>query len=140
MSKSTDFEWTKDEMASIMAIADWYARVLDQRGHERPDHPLRALLSVGRETFLSNQRFDEIAKAGEQTQLDPDTVANLTAEPATADELAAICGVLASTLSTNSGIVNEADLRHHRATMVAQVLAQVRLRNQTEHMVGNRLQ
>ena len=95
---------------------------------------------VGLETYASNQRFDEIAKAGEQAQLDPDTVASLTAEPATADELAAICGVLASTLGANSGIVDEGDLQHHRAVMVANVLAQVRLRNQTEHMVGNRLQ
>ena len=92
------------------------------------------------ETFISNKKLDEMAKGSEQAQLDDETVASLTAEPATADELAAVCGVLASTLGVNSGIVNEADLQHHRAVMVANVLAQVRLRNQTEHLGGSYVQ
>ena len=140
MSKSNDFEWTKDEMASIMAIANWYADVVDQRGHDRPDHPLRALLGVAMETFLSNRQFDEMAHAAQSAALDEETEANLTVDPPTADELAAICGVLASTLGANSGIVNEADLHHHRVRTVRSVLAQVRLRNRTEHLGGNYVQ
>ena len=140
MTKPDFFEWTDEEKQMIIDVANWYSKVVRQRGHEPADHPLRALLGVALETYASNRRFDEMVKHNEQAQLDPDTVASLTAEPATADELAAICGVLASTLGANSGIVDEADLQHHRAAMVANVLAQIRLRNQTEHLGGDYLQ
>ena len=140
MTKPDEFSWTDEEKHSILTIATWYARVTRQRGREPADHPLRAILRVAEEVYVSNQQIDELAKANEQTQLDQDTVASLTAEPATAEELAAVCGVLASTLGVNSGIVNEADLQHHRAVMVANVLAQVRLRNRTEHLGGNYVQ
>ena len=99
-----------------------------------PDHPLRALLGVAMETYLASRRFDEMAKVSDQAQLDEDTLASLTADPATAVELAAICGVLAGTLGVNSGIMDEADLHDYRVRSVQSVLAQVRLRNQTEHL------
>ena len=135
-----EFAWTEEEMHSVLVISNWYAEIVRQRGHDPADHPLRALLGVAMETFVSSQQYDEIAKLNEQAQLDPDTVANLTSEPATAEELAAVCGVLASTLGANSGIVNVADLDHHRALTVANVLAQVRLRNRTEHLGGSYVQ
>ena len=140
MTEPDTFEWTDEEKHMILTVANWFAEIVRQRGHEPADHPLRALLHVGLETYASNRRFDEMAKRNEQAQLDPDTVASLTVEPATADELAAVCGVLANTLGANSGIVDEADLQHHRAAMVANVLAQVRLRNQTEHLGGSYVQ
>ena len=140
MDKLDDITWTDQELESIHVIANWYANIVEARGHEAPDHVLRALLGVAMETFISNKKFDEMAKGSEQAQLDDETVASLTAEPATADELAAVCGVLATTLGANSGIVNEADLLHHRARMVASTLAQVRLRNQTEHLGSSYLQ
>ena len=133
-------EWTDEEIDAICRIGDWYGNILDARRHEVPGHALRAVLAVALETYVSTRQGEELAKAGADAQLDPDTVARLTAEPATADELAAVCGVLASTLGVNSGIVNEGDLRQHRDVMVANVLAQVRLRNQTEHMGGSYLQ
>ena len=133
-------EWTDEEISAICAIGDWYGNIVEGRGQAVPRHALRAVLGVAMETFVSNQQVDELAKVAQQAHLDEDTVASLTAEPATAEELAAVCGVLASTLGVNSGIVNEADLQHHRAVMVANVLAQVRLRNQTEHLGGSYLQ
>ena len=137
---TNDFTWTEEEMHSILTITNWYAEIVRQRGHDPADHPLRSLLGVAMETYVSNQQFDEMAKVSEQAQLDPDTVADLTSEPATADELAAVAGVVASALGANSGIVDEADLHHHRALTVANVLAQVRLRNQTEHLGGSYVQ
>ena len=128
-------EWTEEEEQTILVIADWYAAIMEQRGADGPpDHALRALYGVACETFNSNKQYDAMAKGDEQATLDEQTVADLTAEPATADELAAVCGVLASTLGVTSGVVNEADLMDYRAKTVAQVLAQVRLRNQTEHL------
>ena len=140
MSESDEFAWTEEEKANILTIANWYAGVVHKRGHDRPDHPLRAILRVAEEVYVSNRQADEMAKASEDAQLDEETVASLTKEPATADELAAVCGVLASTLGSNSGIVDVDDLQHHRAVMVANVLAQVRLRNQTKHLGGNYVQ
>ena len=138
MSKLDEIAWTEQELESIYTIGNWYGNVAETRGHEAPDHVLRALLHLATEVYLANKKFDEVAS--EQAQLDEETVASLTVEPATADELAAICGVLASTLGANSGIVDADDLQHHRARMVANVLAQVRLRNQTEHLGSSYLQ
>ena len=132
MGKLADIAWTEQELELLHTIGNWYGNVVEARGHEAPSHVLRALLYLSAEVFFANQSFDEVA--GEQAQLDDETVASLTAEPATADELAAVCGVLATTLGANSGIVHEADLLHHRARMVASTLAQVRLRNQSEHL------
>ena len=140
MTKPDEFAWTEEEMHSILTIANWYDRVTRQRGREPADHPLRAILRVAEEVYVSNRQADEMAKANEDAQLDEETVASLTKEPATAAELAAVCGVLASTLGSNSGIVDVDDLQHHRAVMVANVLAQVRLRNQTEHLGSSYLQ
>ncbi len=140
MTKPDELSWTDEERHSILTIASWYDRVTRQRGREPADHPMRAILRVAEEVYVSNRQADEMAKASEQAQLDEETVASLTKEPATASELAAVCGVLASTLVVNSGVVNEADLKHHRAVMVANVLAQVRLRNQTEHLGSSYLQ
>ena len=141
MTRTLDaIEWTDEEIEAICRIGNWYGNILDARGHEAPGHALRAVLAVALETYVSSRQVEELAKANADAQLDQDTVARLTAEPATAEELAAVCGVLASTLGANSGIVNEADLQHHRAVMVANVLAQVRLRNQTDHLGGNYVQ
>ena len=140
MSKLDAVDWTEQELELLQTIGNWYGNVVEARGHEAPDHVLRAVLYLAAEVFFANQQVDELAKVAQQAQLDEDTVASLTAEPATAEELAAVCGVLASTLGVNSGIVNEADLQHHRAVMVANVLAQVRLRNQTEHLGGSYVQ
>lgn len=134
MDKLDEITWTDQELELLHTIATWYANIVEARGQEAPDHILRALLHLSAETYRSNKRFDEMAEVSEQAQLDEETVASLTAKPATAEELAAVCGVLASTLGANSGIVNEDELQHHRALTVAQVLAQVRLRNQTEHL------
>ena len=134
MDKLDEITWTDQELESIHVIATWYANIVEARGQEAPDHALRALLGVAMETFISNKKLDEMAKGSEQALLDEEIVADLTAEPATADEMAAVAGVLASALGANSGIVNEADLLHHRAVMVATTLAQIRLHNRTEHL------
>ena len=126
--KPDEFSWTDEEKHSILTIARWYDRVTRQRGREPADHPMRAILRVAEEVYVSNRQADEMDKANEDAQLDEETVASLTKEPATAAELAAVCGVLASTLGSNSGIVDVDDLQHHRAVMVKNVLAQVRLR------------
>ena len=132
MSKLDDIAWTEQELEAIHTIANWYGNIVERRGLEAPDHVLRAVLDIAMEGYIASKQYDELA-AG-QAQIDEDTVASLTVEPATAEELAAVCGVLASTLAANSGIVNEDDMLHHRARMVAMTLAQVRLRNQTEHL------
>ena len=134
MTKPDEFAWTEEEMHSILTIANWYDRVTRQRGREPADHPLRAILRVAEEVYVSNRQADEMAKANEDAQLDEETVASLTKEPATASEMAAVAGLLASALGTSAGIVDKDELLHHRAVMVANVLAQVRLRNQTEHL------
>ena len=42
--------------------------------------------------------------------------------------------MLAGTLGVNSGIMDDADLHDYRVRTVQSVLAQVRLRNSTEHL------
>ena len=140
MSKLAEITWTDQELEALHVIGNWYGNIVDRRGLEAPDHVLRAVLDIAMEGYIASKQYDEMAKASEQAQLDEGTVASLTVEPATAEELAAVCGVLASTLGANSGIVNEDDLLHHRARMVAMTLAQVRLRNQTEHLGSPYLQ
>ena len=138
MSKLDEIAWTEPELESIHTIANWYGNIVERRGLEAPDHVLRAVLDIAMEGYIASKQYDEMA-AG-QAQIDEETVASLTVEPATAEELAAVCGVLASTLGANSGIVNEDDLLDYRAKTVAHVLAQVRLRNQTEHLGSPYLQ
>ena len=140
MDKLDEITWSKEELELLHTIGNWYGNVVEARGQEAPDHILRALLHLSAETYHSNKRFDEMAEVSEQAQLDEETVASLTAKPATAEELAAVCGVLASTLGANSGIVNEDDLHHHRVRTVKSVLAQIRLKRTTEHMSSGYVQ
>ena len=112
MTKPDEFAWTEEEMHSILTIANWYDRVTRQRGREPADHPLRAILRVAEEVYVSNRQADEMAKANEDAQLDEETVASLTKEPATASEMAAVAGLLASALGTSAGIVDKDELLH----------------------------
>ena len=140
MSKLTEVIWTDDEITAICDIGDWYAGILVSRGQEVPKHALRAVLGVAMETYISNRSQDAMQRAAHEAALDDETVATLTADPATASEMAAVAGLLASALGTSAGIVDKDELLHHRALTVAHLLAQVRLRNQTEHLGGSYVQ
>ena len=138
MSKLDEIAWTEQELEAIHIIANWYGNIVERRGLEAPDHVLRAVLDIAMEGYIASKQYDEMA-AG-QAQIDEETVASLTAEPATAEEMAAVAGLLARMIGASAGITDHDDLQHHQAVMVANVLAQVRLRTQTEHMGGNYVQ
>ena len=127
-------EWTDEEIAAICDIGDWYANILISRGQQVPGHALRAVLRIASEAHVANLERDAMDKEARAASLDVETVAELTADPPTAAEAIAVAGVLASAMAVHAGIVNEADMRQHSAVTVAQILAQVRLRDSTGHL------
>ena len=140
MDKLDDITWTDQELDSLRTVAVWYGDVVEARGQEAPDHVLRAVLGVAMETYTSNLSQDAMQRTAHEAALDDETVARLTADPATAEEMASVAGLLAWAMGASAGITDHDELLHHRALTVAHLLAQVRLRNQTEHLGGNYVQ
>ena len=47
MSKLDAVDWTEQELELLQTIGNWYGNVVEARGHEAPDHVLRAVLYLG---------------------------------------------------------------------------------------------
>ena len=140
MTKLDELVWTEEELESIHTIANWYGNAVEVRGQPAPDHVLRAVLGVAMETYISNRSQDAMQRAAHEAALDDETVARLTADPATAEEMASVAGLLAWAMGASAGITDHDELLHHRALTVAHLLAQVRLRNSGKNLDGGYVQ